>query len=171
MAKINALCQAFLNVLLCIEMFSEVKKRKRRINWMSLQPHLFGKVFPVAVRIPLPRVGKRLQFILVEELIGDLQDGRMRPEEGKNTLLKTKKADELELKRFTSKVKPGRLTCSFSAVWWQSGCQSAQTLCFSGIKRCASSASQAEKALRNTIVTALQLHFWIINKTNAKATV
>lgn len=41
-----------------------------------------------------------------------------------------------------------RRTCSFAAVWWQSGCQSVRMLNFSDINYCSSSASPAEKALR-----------------------
>lgn len=54
------------------------------------------------------------------------------------------------IKTTTSKmeVETERRTCSFAAVWWQSGCQSAQSLCFSDIKCSLSSVSQAEKALK-----------------------
>lgn len=59
-------------------------------------------------------------------------------------------------------VKTEKHTCSFVTVWWQSGCQSVRSLYFSHIKGYASSVSQAEKALQNIIVTALNVYPSII---------
>ena len=43
--------------------------------------HLLGQVFPGAVGIAQLLLGKHLQFSIVEELIGNLEDRRVRPGE------------------------------------------------------------------------------------------
>ena len=52
-----------------------------------------GEVFPVAVGFTIPLVSKHLQFILIEQLVGDFQDGRMRPERRKERKKQTRKLE------------------------------------------------------------------------------
>lgn len=50
------------------------KQKPNKINEKFLRPHLLRKVFPVAIGLTLPLVSKHLQFILIEQLIGDFQN-------------------------------------------------------------------------------------------------
>lgn len=56
------------------------RERKRRMKMDSLLSNLLGEKFPVAVSLAFPLVCKHLQFILIKQLIGDFQNGRMGPE-------------------------------------------------------------------------------------------
>lgn len=65
-----------LNLIICFEddLGGQKTQKPNKINEMFPRPHLVRKVFPVAIGLTLPLVSKHLQFILIEQLIGDFQN-------------------------------------------------------------------------------------------------
>lgn len=65
-----------LHLIICFadDLGGQKTQKPNKINEKFLRPHLLRKVFPVAIGLTLPLVSKHLQFILIEQLIGDFQN-------------------------------------------------------------------------------------------------